>query len=133
MYALTKLDPEKLRNRRIVATATISVAVIAFLLLGVDPALAPVMAPLAGPIGQAVDEQIPPNPGEAVQEAPRGPAAHPVPDGPELVETVLSEPGVPADSEAVSPAASEQRVFKSRRALETIDARDFLRQGAIPK
>jgi hypothetical protein len=32
----------------------------------------------------------------------------------------------PEDS---SPSANEQRMFKSRRALETVDPREFLRQG----
>lgn len=37
------------------------------------------------------------------------------------------QPAVPSDPEDSSPSASEQRSFKSRRALETIDPRQFQR------
>jgi hypothetical protein len=40
-----------------------------------------------------------------------------------------AQPAVPSDPEDSSPSASEQRVFRSRRALETIDPREFLRQA----
>jgi hypothetical protein len=39
-----------------------------------------------------------------------------------------AEPGVRLD-----PQGSEQQVFRSRRALETVDAREFLRHNAMPK
>jgi hypothetical protein len=37
------------------------------------------------------------------------------------------QPAVPSNPEDVAPAASEQRVFKSRKALETINPRELLR------
>jgi hypothetical protein len=39
------------------------------------------------------------------------------------------EPAVAASPEDSSPSATEQRSFRSRSALETIDPREFLRQG----
>jgi hypothetical protein len=39
------------------------------------------------------------------------------------------QPAVVSNSEDPSPGASEQRVFRSRRALETIDPHEFLRQA----
>jgi hypothetical protein len=39
------------------------------------------------------------------------------------------QPAVVSNSEDLSPGASEQRVFRSRRALETIDPHELLRQG----
>jgi hypothetical protein len=39
------------------------------------------------------------------------------------------QPAVVSNSEDPSPGASEQRVFRSRRALETIDPHELLRQG----
>jgi hypothetical protein len=38
-------------------------------------------------------------------------------------------PAAPSNPEDASPIASEQRVFQSRRALETMDAREFLRHA----
>jgi hypothetical protein len=38
-------------------------------------------------------------------------------------------PGAPDDAEDPTPSATEQRVFRSRRALETIDPREILRQA----
>ena len=43
------------------------------------------------------------------------------------------QPGVPSDPEDPSPVATEQNVFRSRKALETLDARELVRQGKIPK
>jgi hypothetical protein len=48
------------------------------------------------------------------------------PAGPE--PSPAAEPGVPPD-----PEGSQQNVFRSRRALETVDAREFLRQNGMPK
>jgi hypothetical protein len=133
MSSMTTLDTEKLRFRRIVATATITVVALAFLLLSAPFALVSAMPSAAGASRQAADEQVPPAPGEA-EQAPREPAAaYPLPDDRAADQLPLSEPGVPPDPVASSPSASEQRVFKSRRALETIDPRDFVRQAGMPK
>jgi hypothetical protein len=48
------------------------------------------------------------------------------PAGPE--PSPAAEPGVPPD-----PEASQQNVFRSRRALETVDPSEFLRQHGMPK
>jgi hypothetical protein len=48
------------------------------------------------------------------------------PAGPE--PSPVAEPGVPPD-----PEASQQSVFRSRRALETVDPSEFLRQRGMPK
>ena len=37
------------------------------------------------------------------------------------------QPGVPSNPEDMAPDASEQRVFKSRKALETINPRELVR------
>ena len=52
----------------------------------------------------------------------RRPAAAPAP-----------QPTVASNPEDSSPSASEQRSFSSRKALETIDPREFLRQTSVPK
>jgi hypothetical protein len=44
-----------------------------------------------------------------------------------------SQPGVPSDPEDPSPIATNQSVFRSRKALETLDARELVRQGKVPK
>jgi hypothetical protein len=44
-----------------------------------------------------------------------------------------AQPGVRSDPEDSSPVATEQRVFRSRRALETVDPSEFLRQHGMPK
>jgi hypothetical protein len=133
MPSRTRLDTDKLRIRRIVATAGISVVAIAFLLF-ID-GLRQESVPLSGSRGQALDVAAP---AEAVQlpldQARRAAvAAVGVPDDPAVAQNALSEPGVAAEPEAAAPAATEQRVYKARRALETIDPRDFLRQSALPK
>jgi hypothetical protein len=43
--------------------------------------------------------------------------------------SLAPQPGVRSDLES-SPVESEQRVFRSRKALETVDPREFLRQQA---
>jgi len=43
------------------------------------------------------------------------------------------QPSVASAPVDTSPVAVEQRVFQSRRALETTDPREFLRQSTMPK
>jgi len=104
---------------------------IAFLLIG--DAFAPVSAPppAAGPSYHAADTQVPSVPAEAgrtaADQTPREPAApHQNPDDP-------SADQLSASSEDSPPSASEQRIFKSRKALETVDPRELLRQATMPK
>jgi hypothetical protein len=68
-------------------------------------------------------------------------AAHLPPEpAPELARERAAEPAAPAQEPGQGPAvpatdqgsASRQAVLKSRRALETVDARELLRQGALP-
>ncbi len=98
---------------------------IAFLLIG--DTFAPVSAPppAAGPSYQAADKQVPSDPAEAEQtpadQTPREPAAP------------YRNPDDPTNSENSPPSASEQRIFKSRKALETVDPRELLRQATMPK
>jgi len=51
--------------------------------------------------------------------------------------TLAPSPGSQPDAsplpEGSSPEASEQRVLQSRRALETVDPRELLRQGSLAK
>jgi hypothetical protein len=137
---MTRLDTEKLRMRRIVATAAITAVAIASLLLSnafaAVSATQAALAPRAQ--AQALDEQVANVRGEAEQtpagQAPREAAAASGLPGDRAVDQIsLSEPNVPPDAEISAPGASEQRVFKSRRALETINPRDFVRQAAMPK
>jgi hypothetical protein len=136
MPSMTRLDTEKLRFRRIVATAAITVVAIAFLLLSETFGLVGATPPAAEPSDQAADEQVPRDRREADQtgaDQARGEPAAAYRLDRAAGQISLSEPGAPPDSERSSPSVSEQRIFKSRRALETIDPRDFVRQAAMPK
>jgi len=146
MSSVRELDLERLRIMRIIATAAIT-ATIAFLLLSVTLSgywlaymSSPVSAALSGmtPSYQIVNEQVPPD------RTPREPAApyqKPVASTPGQVSasgmprpgtSPGTQPGVANDSEN-NPTANEQRVFQTRRALETVDARELVRQGSMPK
>jgi len=67
----------------------------------------------------------------------------PGPGGPLAATAALAPAPSPANPAGPSPAAepgvrpdpegSEQQVFRSRKALETVDAREFLRHNAMPK
>jgi hypothetical protein len=75
MSSLTRLDTEKLRTRRIIATATLTVFMIAFLLLRETSAAVNATAPGAAPSIQAAEQRFPSDPAEAEQlpagQAPR--------------------------------------------------------------
>jgi len=64
----------------------------------------------------APDRARPADQGSASGASRPGPAPAPV-------------PAMPSNPEDASPIATEQRVFQSRRALETMDAREFLRHA----
>ena len=79
MSSVKRPDAEKLRTRRIIATATLTVAAIVLLVL--SDASAPVRAtpPAEGPSVEAVETQVPSDPAEAkaapADQAPGAPAA----------------------------------------------------------
>ena len=50
-----------------------------------------------------------------------------------LASSPAPQPGVSPVSQESSPEASEQRVLQSRKALETVDPKELLRQGMMPK
>lgn len=107
----------------------LSFATIVVLLLTDTSAPASATPPAAEPPHQQADGRAPPDPAAPYQD----------PDDPTAGRTSASEtspapqPGVPPDSEASTPTAREQRILKSRRALETVDPRELLRQATIPK
>jgi len=50
-----------------------------------------------------------------------------------LASSPASQPEATPAPEDSSPAATEQRVFQSRKALETVDPKELLRQCALSK
>ena len=145
MSFVRRLDMERLWAP-IVAGALVLTSVTLALLLFSDPS-APASAPppaaeppyqappAAEPSYQAADGQVPSDPAEVehkpADQAPRElPAPYQNPDVHVIVVEGNSPP--PDTSEDSAPGASEQSVFKTRRALETIDSRELLRQGAFP-
>jgi hypothetical protein len=131
MSSVRRLDTQKLRTVRIIATATIT-ATIAFLLLSIalsgywlayTSAVISAAPPAARPSYQAADEQVPSD------RTPREPDHISASGMPRSEASPSPEPGVVANSEDSSPEATEQRTFRSRRALETIDAREVLRRA----
>jgi len=67
MSSLTRLDTEKLRTRRIIATATLTVFMILFLLLRETSAAVNATPPGAAPSIQAAEQRFPSDPAEAEQ------------------------------------------------------------------
>jgi hypothetical protein len=137
MSSLKTLDAEKLRARRIVATATLTAFAIAVLLVSVRSAPVGATPHAAAPSTAVADKQVPSDPPEAEQtvagQAPREPT-------PLYLEEVVIAPSPPepspapeVDPEDTSPSANEQRTFRSRKALETINPRDFLRHATVAR
>jgi hypothetical protein len=91
----------------------------------------------AGSSSPAVDEQVPSDAAEAEQTPAKQTSAEQTPAGQTLAEQAPRGPAapnqVPDEPTADQTSASEQSTFKSRRALETIDPRELLRQGAVPQ
>ena len=127
MSFVRRLDMKKLSPLIVAVVLVLASGTIAFLLIG--DTSAPVSAtPLSY---QAADMQVPSDPAQAEQapadRTPREPAApHQNPDDPTAGKISASEMPPP------DPSASEQSRFKSRRALETVDPRELLRQGKLP-
>jgi hypothetical protein len=141
MPSVRTLEVQKLRGRRIVAAATLTAVAVAFLLLSYkrSAAISPTL-PAAAPSHQAADE-LPPAPAE-VEQTPAVQTPMEVepltleqnPDDAETHQIPASEKArlYPSPAVDTSPPGSEQRLFKSRKALETIDPREFLRQAGKP-
>jgi hypothetical protein len=137
-----RLDTEKPWAPIVVVAMILTAVTVAFLLLSDTSAPVSATPPAAGASYQAA-KQVPSDPSEAEQTAdqpPRDPAApYRNPDDPTADQISASEmppapqPGVPHDPGDAPPSTSEQRVLKSRRALETVDPREFLRQATMPK
>jgi len=135
-------EKKKLRARSIIVMATLTVVTVALLLLSTRSAPVSATPPAAGPSHQAADTQVPSDPPEAEEtSAVQTPmeietlALYANPDGTppaveENVEPAHLEPKVPANT---SPPGSQQSLFKSRRALETMDAREFLRRSRVAR
>ena len=151
MHFEQKLDTGR-PSLLIVALATILVFFAVACLL-IRRATAPLGAtpPAAGPSYEAENEQPSSNSAEAARApAARIPAAQTAaaqapaaqtpaawrPAEPALSEQIATGPAAPdqgtEDPAADQLSASEQISFKSRRSLETVDPREFLRRAATP-
>ena len=137
MSSVTNVDNKKLRFRRIVATAALTVIAAAFLLLINTSGPVRAMPPAAAPSYQTADKQVPAAPPE-VEQTPAPPAVmvldplalSPTPEVSEMPEPEPEpRPAMPSSVEDSSPVATQQRSFKSRKALETMDPREFVRHG----
>jgi hypothetical protein len=143
MSSVRRLDTEKLRAGRIIATASLTAVAVAFLLLsGRSAPASPTPAAEPSSSQAAADQQVPSDPPEAAQKravrarmeleplalyatSTRMPSDQNA-DDPEAnqITPARLEP-TPAPNP--SPKGSEQTLFKSRRASETMDPREFLR------
>jgi len=131
MSSVRRLDREKLRARWIIAAVTLTVATVAFLLLRDRSAQVHATPPAAGPSYQAAGKQVPSDPAEAEETPADQPpmeleplALHQNPNDP-AADQLPPARLYPSPAPNPSPKGSEQRLFKSRRALETIDPRQF--------
>jgi len=103
---------EKLRTRRIVATAALTAVTVSFLLLK-EKAAGHEVASDPAPKELAVLYL----PEDAISISPL-PQAEPLP---------APQPLVPSDPGDSPPNDGEQRIFQSRKALETMNPREYLR------
>jgi len=139
MPFVRRLDKEKLRSLGIMATAAVTVVTVAFLLLRGRSTPVSAMPP-AAPSYQATGMQVPSDPAQAEQATPAGQTLmelEPVTlygnaDADPPADQTSAAPR-PVDSEDSTPSAIEQRIFKSRRALETIDPRELVKHGTAPR
>ena len=141
MASMGQLDEEKRRARRIIATAALTAVAVALLVLSGGSGRVGATPPAAGPSYQAADQQAPSDAAEAEETAAaEAPMELPVmslgPDGlPAAAQIGASEmplsgarqPIVSSDLEDHTSGAVRQRMFKSRRAVEVIDPRQFRR------
>ena len=90
---------------------------IAYFLVRYMPVPVSAAPPAAEPSYQAADERVPSDATEARQES---------------AEQPPRDSSSQRDPEHPSPSAREQMVFKSRRALETVDQVELLRRRVLP-
>jgi hypothetical protein len=151
MSSVKRLDTEKLRARRIIATATFTAVTVAFLLLSVRSAPVNARLPAPGRSNDAAHKQVPSDRPEAELTTAVGIpmeleplALFQNPMELEPVALIQSPDDPPADqlpparlepspAPNPSPKGSQQALFKSRRALETIDPRDFVRYSTVAR
>ena len=147
MSSVRTHDMDNLRAPRIIATATLTVVAIAVLLLSGKSAPVSATPAAAAPSHAAADQQFPSDPAAAEQPStdqtpmqleplalyqnPADPIADQISASempqPEPSAAVL-DPTVPANLDVPLPSATKQRVFRSRRALETVDPHELLRR-----
>src|SRR5712671_5869974 len=151
MSSVKRVDTEKLRARRIMATAMFTAVTVAFLLFSVRFAPVSATPPALGPSNGAARKQLPPDPREAEQATavvtpmelePLALFQTPMeleplalfqnPDDPPA-EQILPARLEPSPAPNPSPKGSQQALFKSRRALETVDPREFLRYSTVAR
>jgi hypothetical protein len=139
MSSVSRLDIEKLRVRRIIATATLTAVVVSGLLYRGGVAFVSSLSEATASASRGVDgpgtvapttEQVPvfapPDRTRPADQMFASGTSRPEPSAP-------SSPAAPSNPEDSTPIAREQRVLKSRHALETIDPREFLRHGTSSK
>ena len=120
----------QLRWALLAAVAMLLTFAMAFVL--VDRLSAPAGAPpTARPAAQGADEQV--ASGAEAGRPPTEPASADRASGDDqAVEPTLAARAEGGAATEDPSSASGQMVFRSRRALETVDPRELLRQGAIP-
>lgn len=130
MASLQRLDMEKLRTRRIVATASLTaIAAASLLVMCRSTAVSPTPAATSHQAAAQAPAEIQGEPvvlslpDFQISDPISTPATHPEPSP---APQQMGPPEPPQDS---SPSASEQRLFRSRRALETMDPREFVQHG----
>jgi hypothetical protein len=134
MSFVRRVDIEKLGAPIVAVVFILTFLTIAFQLLRETSAPLSAAPPAAGPSYQAAVDQVPSEPAPPYQR-PDDPRTNQIPasEMPRAETSPVPQPGVPQDPEDSSPSAGEQRIFKSRRALETVDPRELLRQVNMPK
>lgn len=134
MSSVKRLEIEKVGAPIVALTMVLTFATVAFFLVARDPPPPVGTAPPAGPPYEAAVDQVP-SERVAPYQGPNVPGAGPISasEEPQPATSPPPQPGAHRDAEDASPGASEQRVFKARRALETVDARELLRQVNMPK
>jgi hypothetical protein len=150
MSFVERLDREKRWGPIVGAVAMMLTAVtVAFLLFSGRSARVSATPPAPRPSNQAAGKQVPSDPREAEQTTavqtpmelePLALFQTPMELEPLALQNPDDRPAVqiparlePSPAPNPSPKGSEQRLFKSRRALETVDPHEFLRHAAVAK
>ncbi|HET9595232.1 MAG TPA: hypothetical protein VFP65_06610 [Anaeromyxobacteraceae bacterium] len=135
MSSVRTMEIEKVGAPIVVATMVLTFGTMAFLLVREASGPLDITAPAAVPSYQAAEDQVPSlaaapqqGPGDASAVAMAAAVDTAVPE-----TSVAPAPRAPREREGSSPGTSEQRAYRSRRALETVDARELLRQANMPR